>query len=152
MAKTKRNHPTACRGLNKTNCIFPCEYVKSKMDEQIGYCRSKYKRMIKIAKTEKQKKKLEKEHSKTMKKLNDAKSDIVTGTKKVEKATNSMSILGTVTSSFGNLFKPKEENPKIEEPEPEPEVEVEKESEEIEPEEKTEEEKTEEEKKEEENK
>ena len=109
MAKTKKNHPTACKGLNKTNCIFPCEYVKRKMDEQIGYCRSKYKRMIKIAKTEKQKKKLEKEHSKTMKKLNDAKSNIVTGTKKVESATKNMSILGNVTSSFGNFFKSKEE-------------------------------------------
>lgn len=151
MAKTKRNHPTACKGLNKTNCIFPCEYVKRKMDEQIGYCRSKYKRMIKHAKTEKQKKKLEKEHSKTMKKLNDAKSDIVMGTKKVEKATNSMSILGTVTSSFSNLFKPKEEKSKIEEPEPEPEVENEEPKELIEPV-VEEEEKTEEEKKEEENK
>ena len=106
--KTKRNPPTACRGLNKTNCIFPCEYVKRKMNEQIGYCRSKYKRMLKHAKTEKQKKMLQMEHSKTMKKLSKAKSDIVKGTNGVESATKSMSILGSVTNSISNLFKPKE--------------------------------------------
>ena len=117
MTKTKKNPPSACRGLNKTNCIFPCEYVKRKMNEQIGYCRSKYKRMIKHAKTEKQKKMLQKEHSKTMKKLTKAKSSIDKGTKEVEAATKSMGILGTVTSSFTNLFKsaekPKEEAEKL---------------------------------------
>lgn len=112
--KTKRNPPTACRGLNKTNCIFPCEYVKRKMNEQIGYCRSKYKRMLKHVTTEKQKKMLKMEHSKTMKKLNKAKSDIVKGTNGVESATKNMSMVETVTNSISNLFKPKEPVPVME--------------------------------------
>ena len=31
--KTKKYHPTACKGLNKTNCIFPCAFVEEKLKD-----------------------------------------------------------------------------------------------------------------------
>jgi len=100
---TKKNHPTACKGLNKTNCIFPCELVKRKIGQQVEYCRSKFKRMIRHAKTKKEKDALMKKGKKVTQKMMKAKRKIEKGTDEVKKATDEMGIIGRIS----NFFQPK---------------------------------------------
>jgi len=100
---TKKNHPTACKGLNKTNCIFPCELVKRKIGQQMEYCRSKFKRMIRHAKTKKEKDALIKKSKKVTQKMLKAKRKIEKGTDEVQKATDEMGIIGRIS----NFFQPK---------------------------------------------
>ena len=105
MPKTKKNHPTACKGLNKTNCIFPCELVKRKIGQQVEYCRSKFKRLVHHAKTKKEKDMLLKKGKKVTQKLMKAKRKIEKGTDEVKKATDEMGIVGRIS----NFFQPKVE-------------------------------------------
>jgi hypothetical protein len=118
--KTKRNHPTACRGLNKTNCIFPCDSVKDKLNQQYKYCRSKFKRMIQDATTKKNKKlvqSLKKKEKNVTMKLNRAEKnmaqvnkDVISAVKETEESKP------TFMSSITNFFtrKPKEAESEIE--------------------------------------
>ena len=104
-----RKHHTACRGLNKTNCIFPCELVHRKTKEHMDYCHSKFQRIKKNAKTKKEKKRIEKIERKTMKKLKAASKKVETGTKEIAKTS-------TVLGSIGSFFtaKPDESEKKSE--------------------------------------
>jgi len=121
MAKTKKNHPTACRGLNKTNCIFPCDYAEGKLEKQRSYCYSTIKRVIKHAKTEKEKKMLESKGKQITKKLNRAKQNMKKVNKDVKDAANETSIMSSITGFFTPSPKPKSEEPKPEVEEPKPE-------------------------------
>jgi hypothetical protein len=127
--KTRKNNPTACRGLNKTNCIFPCKLVRGKVNEHMVYCHSAFKRHEKKAKTKKELMKIKKVKVKTMKRIKSAKKDIEKGTKKIETATQEMDnsgILSNVRKTLTSLFVNTEEKPakveeepiKIEEPTP----------------------------------
>jgi hypothetical protein len=138
MAKTRKSHPTACRGLNKTNCIFPCAYAESKLEKQRSHCYSKIKRMVKNAKTEKEKKMLKSKGKQITQKLDRAKQNMKKVNKDVKDAAKETSILSSITEFF--TPKPKEET-KTEEPvvEVKPEVEVEEPEKEKEKEAKTEE-------------
>jgi hypothetical protein len=109
--KTKRNPPTACRGLNKTNCIFPCQSAKHKLNLQHKFCRSKFKRMIKDA-TKKNDKKLvkmlkNKEKNVTMKmkraekNMEQVNKDVISAVKETEETKPSF------ISSITNFFTPK---------------------------------------------
>lgn len=137
MPTTRKSHPTACRGLNKTNCIFPCKYAEKKLNQQHSYCYATIKRKIKHAKTEKEKKSLISKGKKITKKLNRAKQNMKKVNKDVESAAKDTSILSGITGFF--TPKPKsevEEEPKPveveveEEPKPESEEEPKPESEE----------------------
>ena len=120
---TKKKHPTACKGLNKTNCIFPCELVKRKIGQQVEYCRSKFKRLIHHAKTKKEKEALMKKGKKVTQKMMKAKRKIEKGTDEVKKATDEMGIVGRISNFFQPKAEaPKEEEPKVEEPKVEAEV------------------------------
>ena len=118
--KTKRNPPSACRGLNKTNCIFPCESVKHKLNQQHKHCRTKFKRMIKDA-TKKNDKNLvkmlkNKEKNVTMKmkraekNMEQVNKDVISAVKETEETKPSF------MSSITNFFtpKPKEAEPDTE--------------------------------------
>jgi hypothetical protein len=121
MVHTKKRH-TACRGLNKTNCIFPCELVHRKTKENMDYCRSKFQRIKKNAKTKKEKMRIEKIERKTMKKMKSASKKVETGTKEIAKTS---SVLGSIGSFFSEkpatkveepLVEPLVEEPVVEEP------------------------------------
>jgi len=116
--KTQKLKPSACRGLNKTNCIFPCEYVKRKMNEQIGYCRTKFINLEKKAKSKKHKKMIQNMKNKTMTSLKKAEKKIKEGTREVEKATKKMdesSGLYGMMGSISSFFTPSTENKTMEE-------------------------------------
>jgi len=122
MAKTRKSHPTACRGLNKTNCIFPCAYAESKLEKQRSHCYSKIKRMVKNAKTEKEKKMLKSKGKQITQKLDRAKQNMKKVNKDVKDAAKETSILSSITEFF--TPKPKEETkPEVKEVKPEVEVE-----------------------------
>ena len=115
--KTKKYHPTACKGLNKTNCIFPCNYIEGKMKKQYNMCRAKIQRMRKNAKTEKQKKMLEKKEKKmssTFKKANKNMKQMNANVKKGVKEVETPGIMSSITGFF-TAKKPEETAPKKEE-------------------------------------
>ena len=139
MPGTKKSHPTACRGLNKTNCIFPCEYIEGKMENQHKMCRAKIQRMRKNAKTEKQKKMLEKKEKKMTSTFKKAKRNMKQMNANVKKGVKEVETPGIVSSITGFFTakkpeKKEEEVPPIENMEVPKEEEVPKEGEEnIEP-------------------
>jgi len=119
MPSTKKSHPTACRGLNKTNCIFPCEYIEGKMENQHNMCRAKIQRMRKNAKTEKQKKMLEKKEKKMSMTFKKAKRNMKQMNANVKKGVKEVETPGIVSSitGFFTAKKPEETAPKKEEEE-----------------------------------
>lgn len=136
--KTRKNRPTACRGLNKTNCIFPCKYVKDKFKRHRNFCHAKIKRMIAKASTKKEKKRMEKKARKITAKLNKAENDIKNVNKVVKETAKEVTETPGIFSSITNVLgfketapipEPATENVVVEEIKEEPEGEVKKEEE-----------------------